>query len=438
MSPKFANLLAAIATLSLPAVAAQLPALNIDQNKTTLSGISSGGYMAQQLHTAYADKFMAVAILAGGPFYCAENNIGLALRRCMKPTALDMPDKNRLVWLTEEFAKQDKIAPTSAMTQDRVWIFSSPRDTVVHQSVADVLAGYYQHFVPTQNVQYVNSIGGEHSMPTDDFGFDCNYLGASSNPDDHFINNCGYDAAGELLKFSYNRLKRPVEKNALQGEFLTFDQSEFTANPNAHGLASQGFAYVPAQCAKGARCKLHIALHGCLQSADRIGDTFYRNAGYNEWADANKIVVLYPQATASLHEGNGNGCWDWWGYDDADYAFTHGRQMQAVMAMANKLMQADDKRTAPKPPTNVMIGGQIATQITLTWTPSADAQQYQVYHSQNAGGPYLQVNTQVIIDQQISMDELAKGRHYFVITSVDASGLEGGPSNEVAVTVPGL
>lgn len=41
---------------------------------------------------------------------------------------------------------------------------------------------------------------------------------------------------------------------------------------------------------------------------------FVENAGYNEWADANNIVVLYPQArTANLGFANPQGCWDFWG-----------------------------------------------------------------------------------------------------------------------------
>ena len=56
-------------------------------------------------------------------------------------------------------------------------------------------------------------------------------------------------------------------------------------------------------------CKLHIALHGCLQHAKKIGDVYVRNAGYNEVADLNDFIILYPQATTST--SNPNGCWDW-------------------------------------------------------------------------------------------------------------------------------
>jgi len=49
-----------------------------------------------------------------------------------------------------------------------------------------------------------------------------------------------------------------------------------------------------------------------------FGTTFVRNIGYNKWADTNRIIVLYLQATPT--SSNPLGCWDWWGYDDPNYA----------------------------------------------------------------------------------------------------------------------
>ncbi len=42
---------------------------------------------------------------------------------------------------------------------------------------------------------------------------------------------------------------------------------------------------------------------------------FVENAGYNAWADANNMIVLYPQTVTSyLSPSNPSGCWDWWNY----------------------------------------------------------------------------------------------------------------------------
>jgi len=82
----------------------------------------------------------------------------------------------------------------------------------------------------------------------------------------------------------------------LGGSLVRFDQTEFIAA--GHGMDAAGWLYVPTHCAAGQQCRLHVALHGCLQGYARIGAEFLNNAGYNRWADTNDIIVLYPQAVA--------------------------------------------------------------------------------------------------------------------------------------------
>jgi poly(3-hydroxybutyrate) depolymerase len=101
------------------------------------------------------------------------------------------------------------------------------------------------------------------------------------------------------------------------------------------GLSSVGYAYVPDAC-RSAECRLHVAFHGCRQNADAIHDDFIRDAGYNRWAAANGIVVLYPQATASA--GNPRACWDFWGYSGAGWRTREGGQMRSVADMIKRLL----------------------------------------------------------------------------------------------------
>lgn len=52
--------------------------------KIAVAGLSSGAFMAVQMHVAYSATFTAgVGSFAGGPFYCAEGSIGNAFPRCM-------------------------------------------------------------------------------------------------------------------------------------------------------------------------------------------------------------------------------------------------------------------------------------------------------------------------------------------------------------------
>jgi poly(3-hydroxybutyrate) depolymerase len=101
-------------------------------------------------------------------------------------------------------------------------------------------------------------------------------------------------------------------------------------------MADEGYVYVPKSCADGANCRLLIAFHGCAQSASKVGDAFYGHAGFNRWADTNRLIVLYPQVNASPL--NPLGCWDWFGYTGGNYATRLGPQMVAVKAMADRLL----------------------------------------------------------------------------------------------------
>lgn len=436
-----AVLVSAVLSLNVNALE-PLPALNIDSSKVTISGISSGGYMAQQMHLAYSDVFSAAAIIAGGPFYCAENNIGLALTRCMKPDANNKPNVSRLKSITQTFDALGDIAPVDNLYKDRVWIYSSANDSVVLQAVSDSLYAYYAEFMQPKNIRYVSSVGGEHSMPTDDFGYPCDYLGKSSNPEDHFINNCDFDAAGELLAYSYKKIKRPKE-TAEPGRLIQYDQENFLPEPTLHGLSQYGYAYIPQACetnkkGKAPKCKLHIALHGCLQSADRIGKTFVENAGYNDWAARNRIVVLYPQATATLQQGNGNGCWDWWGYDDNDYATRFGNQTTAIKAMIDQVSARSTNDEPAPPPSQLTINLDNLGKVHLGWEHQQGVAGYAVYRSSEKDGPYYLVSADLVLENSFAILEQPATQAYYMVVAVEADGSEGLPSKELAIAIPGI
>ena len=67
------------------------PALDIDTDRVTVSGISSGAHMAHQLHIAYSDVFSGAGLVSGGPYNCAENSLVTAMGRCMGNTDKPLP-----------------------------------------------------------------------------------------------------------------------------------------------------------------------------------------------------------------------------------------------------------------------------------------------------------------------------------------------------------
>jgi hypothetical protein len=56
--------------------------LKIDVDKVSVSGISSGGFMAHQFHVAHSGNLMGVGIIAGGPYHCAQGDVMRGMMTC--------------------------------------------------------------------------------------------------------------------------------------------------------------------------------------------------------------------------------------------------------------------------------------------------------------------------------------------------------------------
>jgi poly(3-hydroxybutyrate) depolymerase len=54
------------------AAAEDLPKLGVALPATSVSGLSSGAYMAGQIEVAHSKDIVGAGIVAGGPFACAE------------------------------------------------------------------------------------------------------------------------------------------------------------------------------------------------------------------------------------------------------------------------------------------------------------------------------------------------------------------------------
>ena len=67
---------------------------------------------------------------------------------------------------------------------------------------------------------------------------------------------------------------------------------------------------------------------------------YVTNAGYNPWAEANNLVILYPQVQVSKTKpSNPSACWNWWGYNNNpdSYDTKEGFQMKMVRQMIDHL-----------------------------------------------------------------------------------------------------
>lgn len=394
-----------------------LPQLSIDPTEISVSGLSSGGFMAVQMHVAYSATFTRGAgVVAGGPFFCAEGSIVNATGRCMAHTT-SIP-VGSLVNTTSSWASSGRIDPLSNLRLHKVYLFSGTRDTTVRPTVMNDLRTYYQSFVSSADILYRNNVAAEHGMVTDDVGNAC---ATKASP---WINDCDFDLAGEMLAHLHGPLSARNDAT-LSGAFIEFDQTPFVTG---HGMAASGWAYVPRSCGSGERCKLHVAFHGCQQNVATVGQAFVRNTGYNRWADTNHMVVLYPQtSTAAV-----NGCWDWWGYDSPRYAEKSAPQMTAVVAMIARVSSGTPPSALPAP-TGLRTSGGTSSSMVLAWAGVDGASGYNVYRN---GG---KVNASLIMATTTTDTGLAAGTTYtWTVTAVDANGAESAPSAPATGTTTGV
>jgi poly(3-hydroxybutyrate) depolymerase len=304
-----------------------LPALKIDAQRVTVSGISSGAYMAHQVHLAFSTRIAGAGLIAGGPYGCAMGQLDRALKLCMQ-TVDAGPDITGMMERARSRAQSGALDALAGLTGDAVWIFHGEADTTVAPQVTAAVAPMYSGLSGGMDIAQASRAGVAHTFPTAGHGGDC---GRTEPP---FLGQCGFDAAGEIFRHVLKTEGTPAADSA--GTLQEFDQDALLDQGEDALLATTGYVYVPTQCREG-RCGLHLVFHGCQQSAQRIDREFVEHSGYNRWADLAGVVVVYPQTRSSLMPLNPKGCWDWWGYTGADYDTRNGLQVAWVGRLLDRL-----------------------------------------------------------------------------------------------------
>lgn len=320
-------------------VAAPAFAYHVDPQQITVSGLSSGGYMAEQMQVAYSDIFTGLGVFAAGPYDCALGNLNQALAGC-SDASFAPPVLNPVLAETRRFENQGWIAPTSLLKKARIYFYHGKKDPIISLAAAKQSLEFFRNFgVPDLQMQFVDSVESGHGMPTLNYGNTC--VTGDAPP---YLNNCNYDGAGEMLKQIYGSLQ---PKTSAVAKNLFSVPQRLTTNKDLEliSMGEKAFVYVPTSCQQGKTCRLHVAFHGCRQSIADIQNQFYTQSGYNEWAESNDIIVLYPQATESLMLNNPKGCWDWWGYTGTEFATRKGPQLQVVMNLIKILSSTSYEHT---------------------------------------------------------------------------------------------
>jgi len=335
--------LLALATAHAQPPAGKLPAYGAVIGETSVSGLSSGAFMTSQLYVAFSDIMVGAGIVAGGPYLCAKSWAGNSLMEnatstCMNPlTARSGPNTPALVDKTHWLAEYGFIPPLSNLKDDRIYLYSGTSDKTVTTTVVNQTKAFFQSVgVPEASIKYEKGSAGHALLTNNSADTSC----PLTRPP--FINDCDFEQSGTILEQIYPGLKPPVEQ--LSSPILAFDQSEFI-DSDYTSMSDTAYAYVPAACRNGTSCRIHVVLHGCKQGAQVIGDKYYAQTGYNQLAEANDLIILYPQVQPSTSAPlNPQGCWDFWGYSSPDnptpdYFTRNAPQLRAIHKMIVRLAQ---------------------------------------------------------------------------------------------------
>jgi poly(3-hydroxybutyrate) depolymerase len=340
-----AQLSPALAATASPVV--QLQRYQVDPAKIFVAGISSGGFAAVQMHVAHSSTFRGAAIYAGGVYWCAgAGGAATALADCGGETlptgqasyASTLADSQTYL---ETQSALGTIDPMSNLSGQPVYLWSGTQDAIVNPLEMNDLQTEYLRY--GANVRYDNTFPAAHGWESPDGELDCGTSGSPYMVRCNSADGTAYDSVKTWLTMFLGPL-HPRNNGKLQGSLMTFDQTEFGASPNV-SMSPNGSVFVPKSCSNGKTCGFVLALHGCLQQSELIGDKWVTEAGINEWADTNGLIVLYPDTIATSAPGptNPNACFDWWGYSnqsDPNYALKSGLQMSVLYSMVQRVTGA--------------------------------------------------------------------------------------------------
>ncbi len=276
----------------------------------------------------------------------------------------------------------DSLLSGKPQTLKRSYVFHSPVDDTVTEQSGRANTAFLAAFIGTSpKVDWgdpgdASDKAGHGIIAPDEGNQSCQLSGNETT----YIRRCGAeDNAGKMFQALYDpgsALDASKRVNDIpESEVWEFDQQQLIEQVKVGGstvsadhfwwgwastsprrknfdLARKEYIYVPPSCrGTGSSCRVHIALHGCRQNAQH----FAKKAGYNNWAEHYKVIVVYPAVEPvtpersaacqlapvssvfdwSLIEPNPNGCWDWWGYLDTSsrtnrYLTKEGPQMQVI------------------------------------------------------------------------------------------------------------
>ena len=286
-------------------------------------------------------------------------------------------DVDRLVEYAQNQSALGTIDGVGNLSSSQLYFYRGTHDTCYKTGTEEATLSFYSRLTLDRGngnrFAYEGSVGSNHAMPTVAWGAPC---GGKGNKSFSYIEKCGYDGAGAVLQHMYRQALMPPKNGTapvpVPGNLLQFDRSAYWVNASrpelknpdlpadgSAGLSDKAYTYVPEKCRKRERhrgggaaapCKMHLYHHGC---GGPWGSTFYegvsRHGGFNQWAEENGIVVVYPAMRSWGETGQSKGgCWDGYAQTGADYGLQSGAQISVVINLIRQVAGVDlaDARSA--------------------------------------------------------------------------------------------
>jgi len=361
----------------------------------TISGQSAGGSMAMNHLVAYSSSVKAAAIAAGSAYGCG------ALYGNGNPCWYGGMNIERSLSYIEQRFQEGLIDDPAHLKNLPVVLFNGEKDWTVYTKAMHDVASQLDSFGSSVTKHFDTKASHVWSLDHGNCNCGkCEYWKASIECCD--VNNCNYDLSGDLLSKVYASLKPRTEatqpyvwvnqwkyldkvlalhvegiKRGNQTDVADVRDDKLDAQmndtvvmtpartlsqkrlrnmirdrsngldlaPRKHGLLKWGLVYVPSACRMDVRqCTLHgggihVNYHGCIARKWTLREIWSSSLDLNEYAEANSMVVFYPQAGGD--KKSGGGCWNW-GFKKDDKYFDTQRSIQlgTVTAMVNDMHSA--------------------------------------------------------------------------------------------------
>eukprot|EP00931_Biecheleriopsis_adriatica_P025019 TRINITY_DN15467_c0_g1_i1.p1 TRINITY_DN15467_c0_g1~~TRINITY_DN15467_c0_g1_i1.p1 ORF type:complete len:391 (+),score=52.51 TRINITY_DN15467_c0_g1_i1:61-1173(+) len=310
---------------------------------TTVSGQSAGGSMAIQHLFAFSESVDGAAIAAGAPYGCG------ALPDRKDHCYYGHTDIEAAIQYVHWRFRNGEIDDPSNLWNIPIVLFNGRNDYEVYTKTMRDTYHQILAFADARKVETQFTTSAAHVWSLDHGSCNCGECGwFSASLECCDVNNCNYDLSGNMLRRFYGSLnQRRVAKTSLrwidQWKYLPEGHAG-AANESStwhrSGMWRWGFAYVPTSCeADVGRCRVHVNYHGCINKKMYRRRLWATSIDINEYAEANDIIVLYPQASGTV--SSGVGCWNWgFAEDDPQFDTRESVQLRTVMNLIEDLENA--------------------------------------------------------------------------------------------------